>query len=578
MTTIEANRSDPSRTPQDTPDTRQKIEVQRGETLGEIARKYGVGVDDMMAANPQIRNANVIYANQQIALPEGAVRSHPVARGETLSEIAQTFKVSVADLAAANNIRNPDRIYPGDQLLIPNAKAATESPSTNIPLPEPRSDGPADTPAVDTPVQTPADAAPVETPQVDTVAQPDAQPPATTGRFDYDAIVGVKGNPNVTPEFITRVEQMAERLGAKPEHLLAVMSFETGGTFSPAQPNNAGGSATGLIQFMPPTARGLGTTTGDLAKMTAVQQLDYVEKYFAQPMYAGKLGTLEGVYTSVLSGKAQNDPSATLTTARGVEFANGTAEYRDNKGLDFDRDGRITTGEATQAVAARLYGGTTAVQQTLVDAGAVPADQVAGFADGKFGPKTAAAIERLQAANGLPQTGVLDDATGVALTSGKPVPAAEVETPAAATPGDWPVPGRTEINAKDKPGEGDGAFGSNRNGGREHKGIDINGNVGDRIESYADGKVVFAGQMRGYGNTVIVQHADGLQTVYAHMDSITVRNNQTVTADTQVGTMGRTGNTPSGGDTHLHFEIRENANGVLTGTAVDPMKYLHLPL
>src|SRR3546814_1014390 len=59
------------------------------------------------------------------------------------------------------------------------------------------------------------------------------------GEFDYNRISGVEGNPNVTPEFINEVEAMAARLGTKPEYLMAVMSFETGGSFSPAQANRS---------------------------------------------------------------------------------------------------------------------------------------------------------------------------------------------------------------------------------------------------------------------------------------------------------------------------------------------------
>jgi hypothetical protein len=90
--------------------------------------------------------------------------------------------------------------------------------------------------------------------------------------------------------------------------------------------------------------------------------------------------------------------------------------------------------------------------------------------------------------------------------------------------------------------------------------------------------VIFSGTMSGYGNTVVIQHDNGLQTLYAHMNSRSVEVGDRVTENTRVGTMGRSGNTPSAGDTHLHFEIRENANGVvLGGQAVDPRKYLEFP-
>ncbi|MGL5909467.1 MAG: hypothetical protein ACRCZP_05665, partial [Phycicoccus sp.] len=161
--------------------------------------------------------------------------------------------------------------------------------------------------------------------------------------FDYHRIQGVKDNPNVTPEFLRRTEQIAAKLGCPPEHLMAVMSFETGGSFSAAQKNLAGGSATGLIQFMPATARGLGTTTAELARMTPVQQLDYVEKYFGN----GRYTTVEGLYSKVLAGRAVNDPE-------GVLFREGTRAYRANRGVDIDRDGLITAGEAAAKVRARI--------------------------------------------------------------------------------------------------------------------------------------------------------------------------------------------------------------------------------
>ena len=49
--------------------------------------------------------------------------------------------------------------------------------------------------------------------------------------YDYNQIRGVRSNPNVTPEFLRQVEGVAQRVGAQPEHLMAVMSFETSGSF-----------------------------------------------------------------------------------------------------------------------------------------------------------------------------------------------------------------------------------------------------------------------------------------------------------------------------------------------------------
>ncbi|MBS7458782.1 LysM peptidoglycan-binding domain-containing protein [Coralloluteibacterium stylophorae] len=168
--------------------------------------------------------------------------------------------------------------------------------------------------------------------------------------FDYGRIDGVAGNPNVTPEFIAEVEAMAARLGTRPEYLMAVMSFESGGSFDPGVKNAAGSGATGLIQFMPATAQGLGTSIAALERMSPLEQLAWVEKYFEQRADPGDLGTLEGVYTSVLYGSPRPDPSSVL-----FDTGDGKA-YTQNAGLDHNRDGRITAGEATASVRGRVDG------------------------------------------------------------------------------------------------------------------------------------------------------------------------------------------------------------------------------
>ena len=101
----------------------------------------------------------------------------------------------------------------------------------------------------------------------------------------------------------------------------------------------------------------------------------------------------------------------------------------------------------------------------------------------------------------------------------------------------------------------------------DHKGIDIDGFglEGSAIVSADAGTVITAGTNSGYGNYVIVDHGNGMQTVYAHMASLNVSAGQTVSAGEQVGVVGSTG-IASG--THLHFEVREN------GQQVDPSAYL----
>ncbi len=245
---------------------------------------------------------------------------------------------------------------------------------------------------------------------------------ANRNNFDYNSIQGAGNNRFVSAEFISGVEAMAGRLNTRPEYILAVMSFETGGSFNPAIRNSIG--ATGLIQFLPSTARGIGTTTDNLAQMSAVEQLRYVENYFDQPNFRGRLGTLEGLYTAVLSGTAHSN-------ADDVLFTRSTRAYDQNP-LDWNKDGKITAGEAITPVAARLYGGVTRVQQRLVELNVVPENQKHGFADGRWGRNTAMAVARFQRANGLTANGLLDDRTGRALfnlANPAPIPTSNPTTP-----------------------------------------------------------------------------------------------------------------------------------------------------
>lgn len=236
-------------------------------------------------------------------------------------------------------------------------------------------------------------------------------PTQTPADFDLDMIQGVAGNLNVTPEFRREVAAMAARLGTRPEYIMAVMSFETGGTFSPSK-QNPSTHATGLIHFMPATAQGMLAEDGVdvtparareiFAAMTPLEQLPYVERYLAQRKFQGRLGTLEGVYTAVLSGRARSNGDD-------VVFGPGV-NYNANSGLDWNGDGQITAAEATNPVAFRLFGGVTRVQTRLRELGYYERKP-----DGQYGPLTRAALERFQGDSQLPVTGLMDEQTGRAL-------------------------------------------------------------------------------------------------------------------------------------------------------------------
>lgn len=155
----------------------------------------------------------------------------------------------------------------------------------------------------------------------------------------------------VSAEFREAVFRICAALGIEPDYLMACIAWESNETFSPSVKNMAGSGATGLIQFMPPTAKGLGTTVQALAKMTAVEQLDYVRMYFKP--YQGRLVTLSDVYMAILWPRAIGKPENYVLWSKATK----PTTYAQNKGLDANRDGSITKAEAAAKVYEKLQKG-----------------------------------------------------------------------------------------------------------------------------------------------------------------------------------------------------------------------------
>jgi murein DD-endopeptidase MepM/ murein hydrolase activator NlpD len=176
-----------------------------------------------------------------------------------------------------------------------------------------------------------------------------------------------------------------------------------------------------------------------------------------------------------------------------------------------------------------------------------------GGVDGVFGPGTTAAVTSFQSANGLGADGIAGPATVAALRGRSST------TPTTVPIGDArfyrPVPGPI----------GD-RFGAPRAGGRTHAGIDFPVAYGTRVGAAAAGTTIFAGWNNGgYGNLVVIQHATGYTTWYAHLSQITSWVGERVSAGTRIGYVGSTGYSTG---PHLHFELRR------WNTPIDPLPYL----
>jgi hypothetical protein len=159
----------------------------------------------------------------------------------------------------------------------------------------------------------------------------------------------------VSDEFRAELYRGCNILCIEPDPIMACIAFETDRSFSPKKTNYAGSGATGLIQFMPDTAHYLGTSTADLAKMTATEQLEFVFKHF-EP-YANRLVTFEDYYMTILIPSAIGHPNDYVIFRESYLGRKNILSYVQNKGLDKNFDGKITKEEAAQPVRAMFEEG-----------------------------------------------------------------------------------------------------------------------------------------------------------------------------------------------------------------------------
>ncbi len=100
---------------------------------------------------------------------------------------------------------------------------------------------------------------------------------------------------------------------------------------------------------------------------------------------------------------------------------------------------------------------------------------------------------------------------------------------------------------------------------RFHRGLDLSAAYGDEVRAAAPGRVVFQGDQRGYGTTVVVEHQDGARSRYAHLSSAEVAEGTVVAAGQAIGRAGSSGRATG---PHVHFEV------TVDGRPVDPQAWI----
>lgn len=168
-----------------------------------------------------------------------------------------------------------------------------------------------------------------------------------------------------------------------------------------------------------------------------------------------------------------------------------------------------------------------------------------GSIDGGFGSHLGAAVQRFQSRVGITPDGTVGPGTLAALR--RPIPRSPI----------W-LARPVQFRIGDR-------FGPRGNG--FHPGLDYPAPAGTPVRAAGRGRVVFAGwDSGGYGNLVVIEHPQGVRSMYAHLSRIDVSAGRAVVAGSPVGRVGATGLATG---PHLHFELR------IGGAAINPLTALH---
>ena len=154
-----------------------------------------------------------------------------------------------------------------------------------------------------------------------------------------------KKKSGLSQEFYNKVVQVSKRINCNPNDLMGLMNSESG--LDSTAENKIG--AVGLIQFIPETAKSLGTTTQELKAMSPEEQMVYVEKYLVKAKKSAgytndaKIGAGTLYALTFLPGYAKNDILA-------EKEKDPNKYYAQNSGLDLNKDGKITKADLARQI------------------------------------------------------------------------------------------------------------------------------------------------------------------------------------------------------------------------------------
>jgi len=479
----------------DVPGKPQSRIVESGDALDAIARGFGATRAELVKLN-DLEPPYRLKLGQKIVGPAGPKsKAYVVQTGDTMFAIAKRFSVTAAALADENDLKSGAAIKKGQKLLLPDGFKDKGPTKTAMAAP------PSSAPAASSPMTTSSSAAPTETPRAatPTMTQPAPTPASastaaasvtTTTTSVTGSVVSVAG-----PRQVHTVKSGDTLTAIARRFDMSVKELADANDINPDKALKLGAKIRGPAT----TAKAYSAQSGDT--LTAIAKRFNV--------------TLKAL-------AAENDLKTTAAVKKGQKILLPDG-YKDK--------GPIKTTTTRPAAPSTTVAQAPAPTETPVTTPSAPIP----YRPGPSTPRPSAPVAAMPV-NPPPSAPT------------RPI----IESSAAPTEAEIIASGKGRFSWPLR-GEIISDFGV-KGTGQRNDGLNIRANAGAPVVSAADGEIAYAGnQVPTFGNLVLVKHADGWVTAYAHLGTTDVKMRQQVSKGQQLGTVGSTGGV---NEPQLHFEMR----------------------
>ncbi len=479
----------------DVPGKPQSRIVESGDALDAIARGFGATRAELVKLN-DLEPPYRLKLGQKIVGPAGPKsKAYVVQTGDTMFAIAKRFSVTAAALADENDLKSGAAIKKGQKLLLPDGFKDKGPTKTAMAAP------PSSAPAASSPMTTSSSAPPTETPRAatPTMTQPAPTPASastaaasvtTTTTSVTGSVVSVAG-----PRQVHTVKSGDTLTAIARRFDMSVKELADANDINPDKALKLGAKIRGPAT----TAKAYSAQSGDT--LTAIAKRFNV--------------TLKAL-------AAENDLKTTAAVKKGQKILLPDG-YKDK--------GPIKTTTTRPAAPSTTVAQAPAPTETPVTTPSAPIP----YRPGPSTPRPSAPVAAMPV-NPPPSAPT------------RPI----IESSAAPTEAEIIASGKGRFSWPLR-GEIISDFGV-KGTGQRNDGLNIRANAGAPVVAAADGEIAYAGnQVPTFGNLVLVKHADGWVTAYAHLGTTDVKMRQQVSKGQQLGTVGSTGGV---NEPQLHFEMR----------------------